>query len=137
MGSGDAGLRPVDLQGVVWADVAALFVLQQGLPMDETRVPRGYIVDVRFDRTSYPEAPSLALTLRPSPELAGGERRAMFNGVSDLRLIELNTLVDCCLLIEDVSQWQHEGVKYFVHDSEDEVISFKCLQWDFPGRRSD
>jgi hypothetical protein len=50
--------------------------------------------------------PKLALTLRPSPELAGGERRAMFNGVSDLRLIELNTLVDCCLL----SQWQHEGV---------------------------
>jgi hypothetical protein len=99
--------------------------------MNETQALRGYIVDVRFDRTSFPEASSLALTLRPSPELADGERSANFNGISDLRLIDLNAWVDCILVIEDVSHWQREKIRYFVHDSEDEVISFKCLQWDF------
>ena len=98
--------------------------------MNETQVLRGYLVDVHFVRTSFPEAPSLALTLRPSPELAGSERSAIFNGISDLRLIDLNALVDCILLVEDVSHWQHDKIRYFVHDSEDEVISFKCLQWD-------
>ena len=115
------------------ADVAVLLVVQQGLPMKETQVLRGHIVDVCFDRTSFPEAPSLALTLRPSPKFAGGERRAIFKGVSDLHIIDLNSPVDCILLVDDVSHWQHERVSYFVHDSEDEVISFKCLQWHCAG----
>ena len=97
--------------------------------MTMPELPRGYLMAVRFARGVHTERPSLALTLRPSPKSTAGEREALFEGVSDLHLSDLNTLAYCVLVARDVRGWQHEGVNYAVTDSEEEVVAFKCLGW--------
>jgi hypothetical protein len=92
-------------------------------------LPRGYLVETRFRRNVHPDRPTLSLTLRPSPESPDGECEVLFEGVSDLHLLDLNTMAYCVLIARDVRDWQHEDVNYAVADSEGEVITFKCLSW--------
>ena len=96
--------------------------------MDQSVVGRGYIVALCLDRLAA-SGPVLTLTFSSSLELAGGEYRVRFEQVSDLRVLELNAFHFSIVIAEDVGHWQNECVKYFVSDSENEVISFKCQRW--------
>jgi len=100
--------------------------------METPHLPRGYIAEFKYIHRQYPDRPTLSLTMRSSKQATSGGVEVVFDGVSDLTVIDLNFLSsgECVLKARDVRDWQHEGVNYAVADFGEELFTFKCVSWN-------
>jgi hypothetical protein len=99
--------------------------------MDMPELPRGYIVEFRYAQRPYPDRPTLSLTILRSRAATDGGCEVIFEGVSNLKVLDLNDLSsgESVLQAQDVRHWQHDGVRYAVSDIEDELLTFSCMSW--------
>lgn len=99
--------------------------------MDMPELPRGYIVEFRYGQRPYPYRPTLSLTIVRSRAANSGGYEVTFEGVSNLKIFDLNHLSsgESVLEAQDVRHWQHDGVRYAVSDTEDELLTFNCMSW--------
>jgi len=116
-------------------DLASEKTAKQCGMMEMPDLPRGHIVEFRYRHRPYPDRPTLSLTMLSSREGTADESVVVFDGVSDLKVTNLNHLSsgESILQARDVRNWQHDGVRYVISDTEDELLTFKCLSWRYPG----
>lgn len=90
----------------------------------------GYLAGVRFTRASFCLADAtLALTVRSSLADDAAETTVLFEGVTRLKLGDLDAARFMTLTASDIRHWQHERARYSVADCEDEVVSSACMNW--------